>query len=339
MEGDLGLDSSEWARLRDLAQAAGPYIAVSRADTEEWLSRLEAERVALNRLVDECLRDDPARGVDLAVWLWPWWWLRGHRSEGRAYLERAVQVDASVAELWKGLGTLAFRQGDNETAATAFERRLSLVEGGDDRARIADACADLARVALRRGDFDAVERHAAQGYAAAQGLDPIYVRMPLHMRAAAARMQGRLDDARELYLQSRAVNEELGNSLMVACEDHNLVYVELHAGNLAEARRRFELSSGWIFANDNAYLKPYSLVDAAVLAARGGAVDRSVRLVARAWRVFEETDAIPDPDDHVEIYRLIDDLRSRLGDRFQGLWDDGRDLDLTEAQRLATDAP
>jgi non-specific serine/threonine protein kinase len=326
-------------RLVDLVRAAGPHIARNRVDTEEWLSRLEGEASALNQLVDESLRDRPVTGAELASALWPWWWSRGHQREGRGFLERAVMVETTDAELWKGLGTIAFKQGDNEVAATAFERRHALVEHGTDRGQLADAYADLARVALRREDFEGVERYADQGYAAAEGLDAQYIRQPLHMRAAAARMQGHLAQARALYLQSRDLNEQVGNTAMVACEDHNLVYVELHSGNLIEARRRFELSSSWIFANDNAYLKPYSLVDAAVLAARDGDLHRSICLLARAWRVFEETDAIPDPDDHIEVDRLIDELHSQLGDDYDGLWHQGRMLDLGEAQRIAATNP
>src|SRR5919108_2803947 len=110
---------------------------------------------------------------------------------------------------------------------------------------------ELARVALRRGDFAAVGNYAERGYAVAQGLGPDAIRAPLHLRAAAARMEGRLDEARALYLESRAINEQLGNEGNVAGEDHNLVYVALHSGDRAEAERRFRSSSEWIFSHDD----------------------------------------------------------------------------------------
>src|SRR5579859_2188209 len=70
--------------------------------------------------------------------------------------------------------------------------------------------------------------------------------------------------------ESRGLNERLGNFLMVDAEDHNLVHVELHAGEFAEAKRRFKLSREWNFAHQNAYLRPYAMLDAGVIALHEG---------------------------------------------------------------------
>ena len=258
-------------------------------------------------------------------------------SEGRAFLERAAELESdSRASVLKGLGTIAFRQGDVDAAEGAFQERLALVESAGDRGELAGACADLARIALRRGDFAGVRRYADRGYQAAEGLDdPGAIRAPLHLQAAAARMEGRLDEARALYLRSRELNEELGNELNVAAEDHNLIHVALHADDRAEAGRRFRSVSEWSFANDNAYLRPYVFLDAGVLALHDGDFGRAGRLVACAQRIFEETDSIPDPDDYVELEDALARLREELGDRFETVWDEGLSLTIPEAQGLA----
>jgi hypothetical protein len=155
------------------------------------------------------------------------------------------------------------------------------------------------------------------------------------MRAAADRMEGKYDQARELYLRSIELNERLGNDSMVAAENHNLVYVELHSGNRAEAERRFRASSEWIFANENAYLRSYSFLDAGVLALHDGDDERACRLVACAQRIFEDTDSIPDPDDYVELENAVAELEERLRDRFDGIWNEGRALGLDQAEALA----
>lgn len=215
------------------------------------------------------------------------------------------------APVLKGLGTIAFRQGDLEAAEQAFAGRYELVQAGGDRAALAEL-----------------------GYEAADGLDDAdAIRLPLHMRAAAARMEGSYDEARALYLRSIELNESLGNELDVVGENHNLVYVELHSGGVAE--RRFRTSSEWIFAHDNAYLRPYSFLDAGVLALHDGDVDRACRLVACAQRIFEETDSIPDPDDYVELESATAQLKERLGDRFATVWDEGRRLGIEQAVALA----
>lgn len=257
-------------------------------------------------------------------------------TEGRELLERAVTIEgADRTRVLRGLGTIAFRQGDVEAAERAFLQRLELVEHDGTQQELAEAFADLARIALRRGDFAEVRRYAERGYAAAEGLGPEAIRGPIHMRAAAARMEGRLDEARALYLESRELSEGLGNELGVAVEDHNLVYVGLHSGDREEAGRRFRMSSAWIFANDNAYLRPYAFLDAGILALHDGELERAGRLVACAQRIFEDTDSIPDPDDRVELDDAIVRLKDQLGDRFDAVWSDGRSLSLDGAQTLA----
>ena len=257
-------------------------------------------------------------------------------SEGRELLERAAALEGTErAEVLKGLGTMAFRQGDLETAGRVFEERYALVETAGSAADLADACADLARVALRRGDFAEVRRWADAGYQAAEGLDdPAAIRLPLHMRAAAARMEGRHDEARELYLRSIELNERLGNAANVAGEHHNLVHVELRSGNRDEAGRRFAAASEWIFAHDNAYLRPYVFLDAGILALHDGDDERACRLVACADRIFCDTDSVPDPDDYVELEEAVATLRERLGERFDEVWEEGRTLGEAGAKEL-----
>lgn len=285
----------------------------------------------LGRILDE----DLVRGQELVTGIWPWFWMRGHMPEGRRLMARAAELEGPYRlDALRGLGTIAFRQGDVEEAERAFTLALSGVPDGDRRA-LATAHADLARVALRRGDFAEVRRHAEAGCAAAEGLEPAAMRMPLHLRAAAARMEGRLAEARELYLHSRELNEELSNAVMVASEDHNLVHVALHAGDLEEARRRFTASSSWIFGHDNAYLRPYSFLDAGILAVRDGDVERGCRLVALAQRMFDDSGAIPDPDDRVELDEVVSRLRSALSERFDALWESGRSLDVAAGEELA----
>src|SRR5207302_869241 len=81
------------------------------------------------------------------------------------------------------------------------------------------------------------------------------------------------------------------------------------SGDREEAERRFHAASAWIFANDNAYLKPYTLLDAGVLALHDGDRERACRLIAAANRIFEDTESIPDPDDRVELDTAVDRLK------------------------------
>ena len=326
--------------LLTLVREARPHIERTTPTTEEWLSRLEEHHEELHELADRLLETDPQAGLEVAAALWPFWWLRGHMQEGRDLLERAAAIDGPERErVLKGLGTIAFRQGDVEAADRAFGERFELVERDGTERDVVDALTDLSRIALRRGDYAGVRSYAERAHAAAEGLgEQEALRLPLHMRAAAARMEGRLEEARALYLESRALNERLGYDVMVAAEDHNLVHVALRSGDREEAGRRFRSSSEWILDNDNAYLRPYTFLDAGVLALHHGGLERAGRLVACAQRIFEETGSIPDPDDAVELDEATAKLRERLGGRFESVWAEGRGLSPHDAEALARSA-
>jgi tetratricopeptide (TPR) repeat protein len=319
-----------------LVREARPHIVRTRSETDAWLSRLEEEHASLHALVEGKLATDPPLALELAAALWPYWWQRGHMDEGRSLLERALASDGPErAQALAGLGTIAFREGDTDAAELAFREHLELVERQGTKPELVAALTDLSRIALRRGDCAAVRSYAERAYAAGEGLDRDVLRLPLHMRAAAARMEGRLDEARSLYLESRELNESIGNELMVAAEDHNLVYVALRSGDREEAERRFRSSSQWIFGHDNAYLRPYAFLDAGVLALYDDDLERSGRLVACAQRMFEDSDAIPDPDDGVELDEAVTKLKERLGSRFDAVSAQGRGLTSEAAEALA----
>jgi hypothetical protein len=254
--------------------------------------------------------------------------------EGREFLERAAASGAGDrAGVLKGLGTIAFRQGDS-TPPTApsrsgmsswLLRRRSRTPtatwpGWRSGAATSPRCGSGLSGATRRRSRSTIR--LPSGSASTCGPQPI------GWRATSSR-------ARELYLRSIELNEQLGNEVNVAGENHNLVHVELRSGNRDEARRRFAAASEWIFAHDNEYMRPYVFLDAGVLALQDGDDERACRLVACADRIFRDTDAIPDPDDFVELEKAVATLRERLGERFDGTWAEGRELSEERAQELA----
>src|SRR5919198_5519967 len=99
----------------------------------------------------------------------------------------------------------AFRRGDTDrTRELAEELRRS----GDE---VVGLCW-LARVGLREGDFARANDLAAKARNLARDEDES--RMPLHIQAAATRMAGDTDAARELYLGSIDLNRRLDNPFL-----------------------------------------------------------------------------------------------------------------------------
>jgi hypothetical protein len=203
----------------------------------------------------------------------------------------------------------AFRQGDDALARDIAAADLAAAQASRDAKAQVDALCMLARVALRAGELDQVraQAEAAQQVAMSIG-DERLGRMPLHLRAVAARMSGQLETARELYLNSIALNDRLGERVMAAAEHRNLAYVEIRAGDAARARELFAESRERFAGLDAPAMRPYLTFDAATLAALAGDYDAAAANLHAAQAEWAAQGVEPDPDDAAEISALRQQL-------------------------------
>ena len=137
-------DSLRQAHARfflDLAEAAEPQL--TGPDQVLWLDRLGTEhdnlRAALGWLERSSEREPWLR---LSGALWRFWWVRGHMTEGRGWLARALaETDglppAVRAKSLSGAGILAESQGDYVQAKALHEESLALARQSGDRFAIA----------------------------------------------------------------------------------------------------------------------------------------------------------------------------------------------------------
>jgi tetratricopeptide (TPR) repeat protein len=323
------MNEDEAKGLLALAREAAPEL---RGPTPEpWHERLEREQVGLAQAMEWFVaREDAASALELGSSVWRFWMNKGHFEEGRRLLEVAISIGGAEPQrggALSGLGTLAFRQGDNDTAERYWRQALEAAEAADDRRLVVDSLTDLARVALRRNDLDGVRAHAEQAREVARELgEKALERGPVHLLAAAARMEPDLDLARELYGESLAINRELGFRRVIATELHNLGFVELRSGDRERAKERFRESAELSRELQNMYMLPYSLAAFGIVAVEEGDLDRGARLLGASEALFEATGAVPDPDDAVEI----EQAQQRVAG-FEAAWNEGRALPLDEA--------
>src|SRR5205814_1975967 len=139
-----------------LAEAAGPEL--TRADQRRWLARVEAEHDNLRAVLEMAQTEGSAAevGLQLVGAIWRFWWVRGHLSEGRRWLEGfigiAVAGGAAIrARALMGAGVLAYHQGDYERAGQRHEESLGLQRELGDRLGIASSLNTLGLVAYQQG--------------------------------------------------------------------------------------------------------------------------------------------------------------------------------------------
>jgi predicted ATPase/DNA-binding CsgD family transcriptional regulator len=139
-----------------LAEEAEPKLV-----TEEqmvWLDLLEREhnnlRAALHWSLDS---EDVETELRLVGALWRFWYVRGHLSEGRRWLEQALALGGGKPSLrsrvLSGGGELSHSLGDLDRAQELREEVLSVARQLEDEAQIAAALNGVAFVLRRRGEF------------------------------------------------------------------------------------------------------------------------------------------------------------------------------------------
>lgn len=225
-------------------------------------------------------------------------------------------MDGSLdhAEALAAEGLAAFKAGDAERSRRLNEESLELARRLDDAPAIVRALAGLMRLGLRDRDFDAVEALAREcEQVASDAGDRALERLPLHMRAEAARMRGELARARTLYDRSIALNRELGNDAMVRAELGNKGWLELADGRPEEAERLLRESLA-LAPEDDAYGRAFCLLGLARLdLERGDAA--GVDTLVEAERLLARAELVWDPAEEDEHARTLALARAVAGDR------------------------
>ena len=194
-------------------------------------------------------------------------------------------------------GYAAFKGGDAARSRDLNARSLALAREADDPEAIANALAGLMRLGLRARDFDELEKLATEGEDVARSAgNPALRRLPLHMRAESARMRGDLSRARELYDASIALNEELGNEVMVAVELGNKAWVEVAERRLDEAERLLRAS---LEATTDDYGIAFCLLGLARVELERGH-ERGAEVLGAAEAMLERAGLVWDPAEQPE---------------------------------------
>jgi predicted ATPase/transcriptional regulator with XRE-family HTH domain len=124
----------------DLAAAAEAEL--KGPDQVAWLDRLDADLPNLRAVLEWLLETgDAPRALRLVRYLHWFWFVRGHLSEGRAWLDRALAAKGAlrldteqpvlVAHARLGAGHLALFQGDLPAARVHLEGSAALCRGAD----------------------------------------------------------------------------------------------------------------------------------------------------------------------------------------------------------------
>jgi predicted ATPase/DNA-binding CsgD family transcriptional regulator len=215
------------------------------ADQKTWLQRLEREqdnmRAALHWAIEHSEVEFAQR---MAGALQPFWFRRGHWSEGRRWLEDSLAMESSStlnqsirANVLYGAGMLARFQGDFTRARMLCEQSLAMYRALADQTGVLKTLVQLGRIAAFQADQTALKASIAEAAALIESLPDTVTKADAYIDMTIA--QVRADSYPPQVPRYLAESERIQRAF------HNtagLAFVFIHQGNHASWNREYALA-------------------------------------------------------------------------------------------------
>lgn len=261
---------------------------------------LDNLRVALGRAISRELGGESMR---LAAALWRYFYLRGHYSEGRDWLESALRIargapgdgesDAvepdALAGASRGAGYLAFLQCEYDVAAQRLDEALTLYRRLDDGAGAALTLRHLGSIARERADYDAShELHVESLHLYQQLGDKAGIAWARHYLGFVAWLRLDLDGARDYSEAALTYFQQAGDGEGITWSQLNLGVVALYTGDLGTAEQLLHQSLGRAQRLGYREGVAWSLNQLGVVARRQGRLERAIHLLDESLAEHQE---------------------------------------------------
>ena len=277
-----------------LAEAAEPELdGPAQAD---WLRRLEREHDNF-RTALAWYRDQPGAGLNLVRLCWTLstlWDLHGHLTEGRAWLEAAIERADLAPPLVQSralgaAGELAMRQGDCALAGALLERSLDQARHSDDPCQMLSALNAMASLMCDLSDYDCATAYWEEAIEIAIALRDTAAEGTIYQNLGTMAFQ-RGDYARTVALTERciAIFRRAGSSTLLAHGLYTRANALREQGDLPRAEPLYEECLELCQKTDLRAISAAAQGALGFLARRAGDVDRAAELHAASLRLYNE---------------------------------------------------
>ncbi len=327
--------------VRAAPEMRGPHQGV-------WLERLETEldnlRAALAWSRDRT--GEAGTLLRLAVALWRFWFMRGRVTEGRKYLEDALERDRDapprvVLKALDAAAHLARQLGDYPRAVTLAERGLALAREHEDREGTAMFLDALGIVAGLQGDLHRARTTCEGSLALWRELgDKWQISTMLRELGAFANFQGDYAAAAAYCTESLELARDLGDQHRIAFALKGLGDVALRAGDTPRAAALLAEALTLSRETGNLTTTGMSLEGLTAVAAAEGRYDRAARLAGAAEALREAHGWYRAAVNQRAFEACTDAARASLpGPAFLAAWEAGRAMTPAEAIEYALAGP
>ena len=263
----------------------------------EWLERFDLEHQNFRDALEFLIRTaDADWGMRLGAALFHFWETQEHFAEGRAFLERLLQLPGALQPKMCGrlgfyAGVLASSQGDFDSAQKLHKGNLKACRELHDHRGIAVALNALGVTTRDRGDLDTASSLFEQCVATWRDLgSPIDTARALSNLANVIRLQGNYARAHALYDECLTIFHRAGDSTAVAWTLNYLGDLARDSVDSIASRSYYEqslsafrqLGDGWGMAS--------ALCDLATLSAAESRPEDAERLYGESIKIFQDLD-------------------------------------------------
>ncbi|HUG49223.1 MAG TPA: adenylate/guanylate cyclase domain-containing protein [Candidatus Limnocylindria bacterium] len=304
-------------------------------DPEEGpVARLEADINNLRAAADFGLATGDRELLRSITSALPMYWLmRGLYAEARAWLERALAVDDARDEsrrrLLSALGTIAYAQGDSETAIAASDEAAALATALSGAGDIAASLRERALAAWRKRDYSEAEPLFRQrlewALAVGNGVAASSCRL---MLAQIAINTGRLDEARPLLVENLRFVRSKGQA---RCEAYTLAAIsDVGVRRDDDVASEALLAAGLALGIRDKPLTLHALELFAAAAANAGDLHTAATILAATEAARQRDELSPD-DDEAAVRSFALNKLEPLRDDAAEAWQLGQQLDVAAA--------
>lgn len=301
----------------DLAVASGPGLRSS--EQREWLEHLKAEHNNLQTaLAWALIQPDVNLALDFAGSLWRYWWMHGHFSEGRDWLDKALsrpglQTPNLRARALNGAGILARSQGDFSSARAYLEECLEIQNTLEDWAGAAKALNSLGVLAYSQGQYDQANQFHEKSLAYRKKIgDRWGMAVSINNLALVAQEIGLFKEAERLYGEGLAIFEETEDPRGIAAAFGNLGSAVLDQENADRAEEYYLKSLNILkeLMHRNDIIE--ALEGLAGTAALHRQPERGARLMGAAKALRQTIGAPVPPHNRARYGRIVNNIKAQL---------------------------
>jgi predicted ATPase/DNA-binding SARP family transcriptional activator len=292
----------------ELAEELRPSLRGAGAETSLVLVERDHDnfRAALGFARDQGLVELQLR---LARAIHRLWYTRGYLTEGRGWLEEALNADgpqppSARAPALTAAAAVAWRQGDLDAAESYAAEGLEIFRDLGDEQELVGPLSILGVVAMSRDDFERALPLAEEMGLVARRVGDVYgLGMSLNNQAYIAWIAGDVDRAETLWEECSQVARETGSSELTALAVSGLGDIALARGAPERAGQRFRAA----LAIYNELAAPELLADTCIclsaVAKAEGELQRAARLLGAAASLRHTSGAAEQPEGSVLTFR------------------------------------